>query len=78
MPESAPGTGRECRGRSGPWADRHGVKETDGERRAALLEEVGDGGQVIVTSVEAGPFPPDLIARAMVWTVNDGRIEPCG
>jgi DNA replication and repair protein RecF len=54
------------------------LSELDGERRAALLKEVAAGGQVIVTSVEAGPFPPELIARAMVWTVSEGRIEACG
>ena len=54
------------------------LSELDSERRAALLGEVAGGGQVIITSVEAGPFPPDLIARAMVWTVSQGRIEPCG
>lgn len=54
------------------------LSELDGERRAALLGEVAAGGQVIITSVEAGPFPPDLIAQAMVWTVIQGRIEPCG
>jgi DNA replication and repair protein RecF len=54
------------------------LSELDGERRAALLKEVGGGGQVIITSVEAGPFPPDLIAKAMVWTVIEGRIQPCG
>ena len=54
------------------------LSELDGERRAALLHEVAAGGQVIVTSVEAGPFPPDLIAEAMVWTVNEGTIEACG
>lgn len=54
------------------------LSELDGERRAALLREVAGGGQVIITSVEAGPFPADLIARAMVWTVSEGRIEPCG
>jgi DNA replication and repair protein RecF len=54
------------------------LSELDGARRAALLAEVAAGGQVIVTSVEAGPFPPELIAAAMVWTVSDGRIEPCG
>ncbi len=54
------------------------LSELDGERRAALLEEVALGGQVIVTSVEAGPFPADLIAGAMVWTVMDGKIQPCG
>ncbi len=54
------------------------LSELDGERRAALLREVAWGGQVIITSVEAGPFPADLISRAVVWTVNEGRIEPCG
>ncbi len=54
------------------------LSELDGERRAALLGEVAAGGQVIITSVEAGPFPPELIAQAMVWTVTDGRIEACG
>ena len=54
------------------------LSELDGERRAALLQEVAAGGQVIVTSVEAGPFPPELIARAMVWTVTEGTIGACG
>ncbi|HKC19898.1 MAG TPA: DNA replication/repair protein RecF [Candidatus Dormibacteraeota bacterium] len=54
------------------------LSELDGDRRAALLSEVSEGGQVIVTSVEAGPFPPDLMARAMVWTVTEGRIQACG
>ncbi len=54
------------------------LSELDGERRAALLREVAAGGQVIITSVEAGPFPPDLIAQAMVWTVSEGTIEACG
>jgi DNA replication and repair protein RecF len=54
------------------------LSELDGERRAALLKRVADRGQVIITSVEAGPFPPDLIAQAMVWTVSEGSIQPCG
>lgn len=54
------------------------LSELDGSRRAALLDEVAAGGQVIVTSVEAGPFPPELIAGAMVWTVEEGRIQACG
>jgi DNA replication and repair protein RecF len=54
------------------------LSELDGDRRAALLGEVAHGGQVIITSVEAGPFPPELIAGAMVWTVSQGRIAPCG
>ena len=54
------------------------LSELDGERRAALLGEVAEGGQVVITSVEAGPFPPELMARAMVWTAVEGRIQPCG
>ena len=54
------------------------LSELDGERRAALLRRVGEGGQVIITSAEAGPFPPELISEARVWTVEAGRIEACG
>jgi DNA replication and repair protein RecF len=54
------------------------LSELDGERRGALLRQVASAGQVIITSVEAGPFPPDLIANSMVWTVTEGRIEACG
>jgi DNA replication and repair protein RecF len=54
------------------------LSELDSERRAALLGEVAGGGQVIITSVEAGPFPPELIANSMVWTVLQGRIAACG
>jgi DNA replication and repair protein RecF len=54
------------------------LSELDAERRAALLRQVAGGGQVIITSAEAGPFPPDLIASAMVWMVSEGRIQPCG
>ena len=54
------------------------LSELDGPRRGALLREVARGGQVIVTSVEMGPFPPELIAGARVWKVSQGTIEPCG
>jgi DNA replication and repair protein RecF len=54
------------------------LSELDGERRAALLRQVGGEGQVIITSVEAGPFPPELISEAMVWNVTEGRIKACG
>jgi DNA replication and repair protein RecF len=54
------------------------LSELDAERRAALLRKVAGEGQVIITSVEAGPFPPDLISGAMVWTVSRGTIEACG
>ena len=54
------------------------LSELDGERRAALLRQVGAEGQVIITSVEAGPFPPELISSAMVWSVTGGEIQACG
>jgi DNA replication and repair protein RecF len=54
------------------------LSELDGERRAALLRQVAGEGQVIITSVEAGPFPPELISRARVWCVAGGEIQPCG
>jgi DNA replication and repair protein RecF len=54
------------------------LSELDSERRAALLRQVASAGQVIITAVEAGTFPPELIANSMVWTVAEGRIEACG
>jgi DNA replication and repair protein RecF len=54
------------------------LSELDGERRAALLRQVSAEGQVIITSAEAGPFPPELMSRARVWSVVAGEIEPCG
>ena len=54
------------------------LSELDGERRSALLRQVAGGGQVIITSVEAAPFPPELISSARVWTVLGGEISTCG
>jgi DNA replication and repair protein RecF len=54
------------------------LSELDGERRAALLRHVAGEGQVIITSVEAGPFPPELISTARVWSVAGGEIQACG
>jgi DNA replication and repair protein RecF len=54
------------------------LSELDGERRAALLRQVAGKGQVIITSVEAGPFPPELISSARVWSVVGGEIQACG
>ncbi len=54
------------------------LSELDAERRAALLRHVGGEGQVIITSVETGPFPPELIANSTVWTVSEGGIRACG
>lgn len=54
------------------------LSELDGERRAALLRQLTGEGQVIITSVEAGPFPPELMSRARVWSVVGGEVRACG
>jgi len=54
------------------------LSELDLKRRAALLRQVRNGGQVVITSVDVGPFPPDLIAGARVWCVEAGQVKACG
>jgi len=54
------------------------LSELDLERRGALLRQVGSGGQVVITSVDVGPFPPDLLAGASVLCVEAGQVLPCG
>jgi len=54
------------------------LSELDSERRSALLDQVAGEGQVVITSVETGPFPPGLLANARVWTVEQGQIQSCG
>ena len=54
------------------------LSELDAPRREALLARVGEGGQVVVTSVEAEPFPAALLERATVRCISGGRVEPCG
>jgi DNA replication and repair protein RecF len=54
------------------------LSELDVDRRRALLERVGEPGQVIVTSVEADPFPAAVVGRAVVRCIEQGRIQHCG
>jgi DNA replication and repair protein RecF len=54
------------------------LSELDPGRREALLARVGEAGQVIVTSVEADPFPVALMERAAVRCISEGRVEACG
>jgi DNA replication and repair protein RecF len=54
------------------------LSELDPSRRVALLARVGEAGQVIVTSVEADPFPAVLMERAAVRCIRGGRVEACG
>jgi DNA replication and repair protein RecF len=54
------------------------LSELDARRRQALLGRVGEAGQVVVTSVEAEPFPTSLMERAAVRCISGGRVEACG
>lgn len=54
------------------------LSELDAGRRRALLERVGDGGQVIITSVEADPFPAGVIGRSQVMCIERGSVKACG
>jgi len=54
------------------------LSELDAGRRRALLERVADGGQVIITSVEADPFPAGVIDRSQVMCIERGLVKTCG
>jgi DNA replication and repair protein RecF len=54
------------------------LSELDAQRREALLGRVGEAGQVVVTSVEAEPFPTALMERTAVRCIRGGRVEVCG
>jgi DNA replication and repair protein RecF len=54
------------------------LSELDEARRRALLESVSESGQVVITSVEQGPFPDHLMRSARLRCIDQGRVEPCG
>jgi DNA replication and repair protein RecF len=54
------------------------LSELDRERRAALLESLSEPGQVVITSVEAEPFPASVIDRSVVRCIEAGRVQGCG
>jgi DNA replication and repair protein RecF len=54
------------------------LSELDGERRRALLESLGEPGQVVITSVEAEPFPRSVIGRSVVRCIQAGLVQACG
>jgi DNA replication and repair protein RecF len=54
------------------------LSELDASRRAALLERLASAGQVIVTSVEADPFPQEVIGRSLVRYIKEGEVISCG
>jgi DNA replication and repair protein RecF len=54
------------------------LSELDAVRRVALLERVGGPGQVVVTSVEADPFPTLVLGRSRVHRIARGEVVACG
>ncbi|MBO0703591.1 MAG: DNA replication and repair protein RecF, partial [Candidatus Dormibacteraeota bacterium] len=50
------------------------LSELDANRRAKLLQHLGEGAQVVVTSVEADPFPEDVIGRSRVLQISRGSV----
>ena len=50
------------------------LSELDADRRQQLLKHLGEGAQVVVTSVEADPFPQDVIGRSRVLRIAQGRV----
>lgn len=53
------------------------LSELDARRRAALLEQLGEPGQVIITSVEADPFPATVIGSSVVRCIERGMVKSC-
>ncbi|HZV53248.1 MAG TPA: DNA replication and repair protein RecF [Candidatus Dormibacteraeota bacterium] len=54
------------------------LSELDARRRAALLERIGEPGQVLITSVEADPLPPALMVGSFVRCIERGTVRDCG
>jgi DNA replication and repair protein RecF len=50
------------------------IAELDAERRAFLLDRIGDATQAILTTTEPDIFTKPFLARAAVWKVNAGQI----
>ena len=54
------------------------LSELDAGRRGSLLAQLGEPGQVIITSVEADPFPEAVIGRSVVRCIDRGMVKTCG
>lgn len=54
------------------------LSELDGGRRRALLETVGERGQVVITSVETAAFPASMLGGAEVRCIEAGQLVACG
>ena len=52
------------------------LSELDAHRRAAVLAAVADYEQVIITATDLDRFSPDFLARAALFRVAAGSVEP--
>ncbi len=50
------------------------MSELDLQRRADLLHYTGEAEQVLFTATDARMFPPEFVAEAEVWRVENGNI----
>ena len=51
------------------------LAELDPTRRADLLQRVTSSGQTLLTTTDLDLFSADFIGHAMLWKVDDGRVE---
>jgi DNA replication and repair protein RecF len=52
------------------------LSELDARRRAAVLAAMADYEQVIITATDLDRFSPDFLARAALFRVTAGSVEP--
>ncbi len=51
------------------------LAELDPTRREDLLSRVTSSDQTLLTTTDLDLFSPDFIGGAILWKVNDGRVE---
>lgn len=51
------------------------MSELDPARREYLLASIGQE-QAIITATELAPFPPEFLARATIFRIVEGKVEP--
>ena len=54
------------------------MSELDKPRRAALSHTILNASQAIVSACDLDDFTEELLARAKIWRVNEGKIEAVG
>jgi DNA replication and repair protein RecF len=54
------------------------LSELDSDRRRALLDSLGEPGQVVITSVDVEPFRASVVGGSVVRCIEAGRVQACG